>query len=117
MWHAGGTTDSQLRPNRQHIELRHAVPVAAFAMKSGEAVLITATRRLIRPEKKEQLRVARRRLALARPEIMANMPDSAEPRVLMHGQNDSGGRYAFRPRPLIVRSTASLESTNDGPYR
>jgi hypothetical protein len=26
---------------------------------------------------------------------MANMPDSAEPRVLMHGQNDSGGRYVF----------------------
>jgi hypothetical protein len=38
-----------------------------------------ATRRPIRPEEKEQLRVARQRLALARPEIMANMPDSAEP--------------------------------------
>jgi len=75
--------------------LRHAVPVAAIAMKSGEAVLITATRRPIRPEEKEQLRVARQRLALARPEIMANMPDSAEPRALMHGQNDSGGRYVF----------------------
>jgi hypothetical protein len=55
-----------MRPNRQHIELRHAVPVAAIAMKSGEAVLITATRRPIRPEEKEQLRVAHQRLALAR---------------------------------------------------
>jgi hypothetical protein len=88
-------TVALMRPNRQHIELRHAVPVAAIAMKSGEAVLITATRRPIRPEEKEQLRVARQRLALARLEVMANMPDSAEPRVLMHGQNDSGGRYVF----------------------
>jgi hypothetical protein len=88
-------TVAQMRPSRQHIELRHQVPVAAIARKSGEAVLITATRRPIRPEEKEQLRVARQRLALARPEIMANMPDSAEPRALMHGQNDSGGRYVF----------------------
>jgi hypothetical protein len=88
-------TVALMRPGRQHIELRHQVPVAAIAMKSGEAVLITATRRPIRPEEKEQLRVARQRLALARPEIMANMPDSAEPRALMHGQNDSGGRYVF----------------------
>jgi hypothetical protein len=84
-----------MRPSRQHIELRHQVPVAAIAMNSGEAVLITATRRPIRPEEKEQLRVARQRLALSRLEIMANMPDSAEPRALMHGQNDSGGRYVF----------------------
>jgi hypothetical protein len=26
---------------------------------------------------------------------VANMPASAEPRTLIHGQNDSGGRYVF----------------------
>jgi hypothetical protein len=84
-----------LRPNRQHINMRNALPVAAFAMKTGEALLITATRRAIKPEEKEQLRVARQRLAFARPALVAAMPDSAEPRALMHGQNDSGGRHVF----------------------
>jgi hypothetical protein len=84
-----------LRPNRQHINLRNALPVAAFAMKTGEALLITATRRAIKPEEKEPLRVARQGLALARPAVVAAMPDSAEPRALLHGQNDSGGRHVF----------------------
>jgi hypothetical protein len=88
-------TVALMKPNRQHIELRHALPVAAFSMKSGEALLITATRRAIKPEEKEQLRVVRQRLALARPTLVANMPDSAEPRALMHAQNDSGGRHVF----------------------
>jgi hypothetical protein len=88
-------TVALMEPNHQHIELRHAMPVAAFAMKSGEALLIIATRRPLRPEEKEQLRVVRQRLALARPALMANMPASAEPRALIHGQNDSGGRYVF----------------------
>jgi hypothetical protein len=34
-------TVALMKPNRQHIELRHALPVAAFSMKSGEALLIT----------------------------------------------------------------------------
>jgi hypothetical protein len=88
-------TVTLMKPNRQHIELCHALPVAAFSMKSGEALLITATRRAIKPEEKEQLRVVRQRLALARPTHVANMPDSAEPRALMHGQNDFGGRHVF----------------------
>jgi hypothetical protein len=84
-----------MKSNRQHIELRHALPVAAFAMKSGEAVLSTATRRAIKPEEKEQLHVVRQKLALLRPALVANMPDSAEPRALMHGQNDLGDRHVF----------------------
>ena len=88
-------TVALMKPNHQYIDLRHALPVAAFAMKSGEAVLITATRRAIKPEEKEQLRVLRQRLALARSTLVADMPDSAEPRALMHGQNDFGGRHVF----------------------
>jgi hypothetical protein len=84
-----------VRPNRQQIHLRHALPVAAFAMNTGEALLVTATRRAIEPEEKEQLRVVRGRLALARPTLVATMPDTAEPRVLLHGSNDSGGRHVF----------------------
>jgi hypothetical protein len=84
-----------LRPNHQHIHMRNALPVAAFAMKTGEALLITATRRPIKPEEKKQLRIARQRLALTRPAISATMPDSAEPRSLMHGQDNSGGWYVF----------------------
>jgi hypothetical protein len=81
--------------NRQQIHLRHALPVAAFAMNTGEALLVTATRRAIKPEEKEQLRVVRGRLALARPTLVATMPDTAEPRALLHGSNDSGGRHVF----------------------
>ena len=84
-----------IRPNRQRINLRNALPVAAFAMRTGEALLITATRRPIKSEEKEQLRVARQKLALARPTVVASMPDTAEPRALVHGQNDSGGRHVF----------------------
>lgn len=88
-------TLAMVRPNRQQIHMRHALPVAAFAMKTGEALLVTATRRAIKPEEKEQLRVVRQRLALARPTLVAAMPDTAEPRALMHGHNDAGGRHVF----------------------
>jgi hypothetical protein len=88
-------TLAMVRPNRQRIHLRHALPVAAFAMNTGEALLVTATRRAIKPEEKEELRVARQRLALARPKILAAMPDTAEPRALLHGANESGGRHVF----------------------
>jgi hypothetical protein len=88
-------TLAMVRPNRQQIHLRHALPVAAFAMNTGEALLVTATRRAIKPEEKEQLRVVRGRLALARPTLVATMPDTAEPRALLHGSNDSGGRHVF----------------------
>jgi hypothetical protein len=84
-----------LRPNRQHINLLSALPVAAFAMKTGEALLITATRRAIKPEERDRLHVVRQRLALVRPTVVANMPGSAEPRALLHDQNDSGGRQVF----------------------
>jgi hypothetical protein len=57
--------------------------------------LITATRRAIKPEEKEQLRVVPQRLALTGPVVVANMPDSAEPRAVLHGQNDFGGRHVF----------------------
>jgi hypothetical protein len=50
-----------LRPNRQRINLRNALPVAAFAMRTGEALLVTATRRPIKPAEKVQLRVARQK--------------------------------------------------------
>jgi hypothetical protein len=88
-------TVALVRPNRQRIHLRNALPVAALAMKTGEALLITATRRLVKPEEKEQLRVTRQTLGLARPAVVASMPDSAELRALLHGQNDSGGRHVF----------------------
>jgi hypothetical protein len=88
-------TLAMVRPNRQRIHLRYALPVAAFAMNTGEALLVTATRRAIKPEEKEELRVARERLALARPRILAAMPDAAEPRALLHGANESGGRHVF----------------------
>ena len=84
-----------VRPNRQHINLRNALPMAALAMGTGEALLVTATRRPIKPEEKEQLRVARQKLALARPVVVASMPDTAEPRALVHGQNETGGRHVF----------------------
>lgn len=86
---------AMVRPNRQQINMRHALPVAAFAMKTGEALLVTATRRPIKPEEKEELRVTRQRLALARPKLLAAMPDTAEPRALLHGANESGGRHVF----------------------
>jgi hypothetical protein len=86
---------AMVRPNRQQIHMRHALPVAAFAMNTGEALLVTATRRAIKPEEKEQLRVARQSLALARPKLLAAMPDTAEPRALLHGANESGGRHVF----------------------
>jgi hypothetical protein len=86
---------AMIRPNGQQIHMRHALPVAAFAMNTGEALLVTATRRPIRPEEKEQLRVVRQRLALARPELVAAMPDTAEPRALLHGADESGGRHVF----------------------
>jgi hypothetical protein len=88
-------TLAMVRPNRQNIHMRHALPLAAFAMNTGEALLVTATRRPIKPEEKEQLRVARQRLAHVRPAVEAAMPDAAEPRALLHGQNDSGGRHVF----------------------
>jgi hypothetical protein len=88
-------TLAMVRPNRQNIHMRHALPLAAFAMNTGEALLVTATRRPIKPEEKEQLRVARQRLAHVRPAVEAAMPNAAEPRALMHGQNDSGGRHVF----------------------
>lgn len=84
-----------LRPNRQHISMRNALPVAAFAMKTGETLLVTATRRAIKPEEKEYLRLVRQRLALARPAVVARMGDSAKPRALLHGHNDSGDRRVF----------------------
>jgi hypothetical protein len=84
-----------VRPTGQRIHMRNALPVAGFALKTGEAVLITATCRNIKPEEKEHLRVVRQRLALAHSRIVAAMPDSAEPRALMHGQNDSGARHVF----------------------
>src|SRR5215216_7523520 len=86
---------AMVRPNGKQIHMRHALPVAAFAMNTGEALLVTATRRAIKPEEKEQLRVVRQRLALARPELVATMPDTAEPRALLHGANESGGRHVF----------------------
>jgi hypothetical protein len=88
-------TLAMVRPNRQHIHMRHALPVAAFAMNTGEALLVTATRRAIKPEEKENLRVLRQRLALARATLVARMPDTAEPRALVHGHNDAGGRHVF----------------------
>jgi hypothetical protein len=88
-------TVAMIKPNRQRIHLRHALPVAAFAMKTGEALLVTATRRAIKPEEKEELRVVRQRLALARPTVVAAMPHTAEPRALLHGANESGGRHVF----------------------
>ena len=75
--------------------MRHALPVAAFAMNTGEALLVTATRRAIKPEEKEHLRVLRQRLAVARPTLVSRMPDSAEPRALLHGHIDAGGRHVF----------------------
>jgi hypothetical protein len=91
----GYFTIALIRPNRQRIHLRNAVPVAAFAMRTGEALLVTATRRPIKPEEKEQLRVARQKLALTRPVVTASMPGTAEPRALLHGQNEAGGRHVF----------------------
>jgi hypothetical protein len=64
-------------------------------MNTGEALLVTATCRAIKPEEKEQLRVVRGRLALARPTLVATMPDTAEPTALLHGSNDSGRRHVF----------------------
>ena len=86
---------AMVRPNRQQIHMRHALPVAAFAMNTGEALLVTATRRAIKPEEKEQFRVVRQRLAVVRPKHVAAMPDSAEPRALLHGANESGGRHVL----------------------
>jgi hypothetical protein len=91
----GYFTIAFIRPNRQPINLRNALPVAAFAMRTGEALLVTATRRPIKPEEKEQLRVTRQKLALAQPMVVANRPDTAEPRALIHGQNETGRRHVF----------------------
>jgi hypothetical protein len=88
-------TLAMVRPNRQQIHLRHALPVAAFAMNTGEALLVLATRRAIKPEEKEELRVARQRLALVRPKILTTTPDTAQPRALLHGANEAGGRHVF----------------------
>ncbi|HEY5985254.1 MAG TPA: hypothetical protein VIV12_02560 [Streptosporangiaceae bacterium] len=40
------------RPTGQQIHMRNAVPVAGFAMKTGEALLVTATRRAINPRRR-----------------------------------------------------------------
>src|SRR5574341_929986 len=63
--------------------MRNAVPVAGFAMKTGEALLVTATHRTVKPEEKEQLRVVRQGLAHVRP---AGRPcrTPRSPRALMH---------------------------------
>lgn len=82
-----------MRPTGQEVTLSSTLPVAAFALGTGDAVLVTASHRPIRREEKPQLRIMRRRLALLRRKVAEAIPGAAELRALIHAENDHGGRF------------------------
>ena len=107
-------TLAMVRPNRQQIHLRHALPVAAFAMNAGEALLVTATRRAIKPEEKEQLRVVHGRLALARPTLVQPCPTPRSPgRCCMARATPAAVTCSTSPSDCCRRVPRAWEASSD----
>ena len=86
-----------MRPTGRVVNFKGYLPVAAFAMDSGEAAMILASRRPMRPDERDQLVQHRDRLSLARTKLEEvrgePLPDPC--RVMLHGKADDGARFVL----------------------
>ncbi len=93
----GFFTVAFMRPTGRVVNFKGYLPVAAFAMDSGEAAMILASRRPMRPDERDQLVQHRDRLSLARTKLEEvrgePLPDSY--RVMLHGKADDGARFVL----------------------
>jgi hypothetical protein len=95
-----------LRPTGTAIEFKGGyVPINAFALKTGEALLLAAARRKMKDDERAQLIKYRELLANARDYVSQNVP-SAGPnlRALLPRHNEDGNRYIL---DLSMHSTLS----------
>ncbi|WP_198950672.1 hypothetical protein [Kineosporia sp. A_224] len=88
-------TVSLMRPTGRVIQLQRAIPLAAFALRTGDAVLVTGTWREMKDEERTAIEACRARLRPIRQQFKIISPNSAEPRALMHSRGENDHRQVF----------------------